>query len=140
MNRERLEQLIRVLREVEDGTTTRPWDMGMWFGPAGGLTYQLTCGTSACAWGHAALDGWFQQQGVEVVQSATGQIPAFKGEFGHRAASRFFDIQQEDSQKLFFTEYYSAELVTPEMVRERVEDLLRDPEGFHLRHNRSEEA
>lgn len=139
MNRERLTQLIRVLREVEDGTATRPWDMGMWFGPPGHGVLRLTCETSACAWGHCAVDGWFQQQGVRVEQGVLYTVPSFRGELGHRAASLFFGIGQEDSRKLFFTEYYTAELVTPEMVRERVEDLLRDPEGFHLRHMKRED-
>lgn len=61
MNRERLEHLITVLKSVPK----QNFHMGFW----GVSEYGNDCGTTCCAFGYAALDPEFQEQGLKMVHT-----------------------------------------------------------------------
>lgn len=79
MHTERMEQLIRVLEEVQ--AARKPFDLRDWAYPCdakGNLLdldgcesdaerEALTCGTACCAIGHAGLDPWMMAQGLRLV-------------------------------------------------------------------------
>lgn len=144
MNVERLTQLIRVLQEVESGKISRPWNMSTWFGQEKEAAKELTCQTAACAWGHAAVDPWFQQQGVGVGNSTKGfnfgaLVPVFDGHQDQDAAENFFEIGELTAEVLFIPESYPTVVVAPYMVRFRIMELLENTADFAERYQTGDE-
>lgn len=78
------------------------------------------CGTSACAAGLACLHLPFQLQGLEL----EGSVPTFEGLTGYAAVGRFFGLAYYESRWLFDPSHYSGREITPQMVADRVRELL----------------
>lgn len=122
MNKERLEQMVTMLRTVpKERFNIAFWD----------------CGTAACAVGHACLNPVFQAQGLTIAETGFGDfVPHVKDGGGHirrswDAVNTFFGINDETSTHLFCGHAYQSATadaddveVTPDMVADRIVELL----------------
>lgn len=144
MNRERLELMVTLLKEVEAGTwepstglgldalpcSTHLFDMVDWYDPV-----RPDCGFAACAVGHACLDARFNQLGLFLQWDGPGQshAPAYidKGR-QHRswaAVGRFFDLTPTQEDYLFDGDKYAYDKKqSPAAVRQRIEQALANEE------------
>lgn len=156
-NTERLNHLIEVLhlvQDVQDAEGRKIFDMQDWlhgdFGvreailtspPEARLDQILhTCGTSACAVGHAALDPWFNDQGLGLDRNGRPYYTfvdesGFHSELGWDAVASFFGLDLDTTHDLFMEEFYREESecdehgnplvdVQPQEVIDRVKALL----------------
>jgi hypothetical protein len=118
MNKERLLKTAELLARyaLEDNPDVA-FNMATW----ATINYSAPlCGTSACAVGLAALDPWFQDQGLELISgswrihtraelvavlekksSSLRLVPGFNGKFNHYAVKDFYDLNMEEVQFLF---------------------------------------
>ena len=149
MNRERLELMVTLLKEVEAGTwepsgspTTlagvvvplaeRPghrFDMIDWLD-----NVRPDCGFAACAVGHACLDARFNALGLCMLWNGPGQShhPFFvvKGQahLSWAAVGRFFDLTPTQEDYLFDGDKYAYDKKKdPAAVRLRIEATLNPP-------------
>jgi hypothetical protein len=140
MNRERLEQAIRVLEAVHPSE----FYIDHWYRKCDKdlsdptLLARLTtregntCGFVACAVGHMALDPWFNSQGLTLGRdSHSFAWPVVAGiEAGYPELATFFGIAENDARNLFSSHRYSEkqfaslEEVTPDHVAERIKRIL----------------
>jgi hypothetical protein len=115
MNRERLQQMVTMLRELPE----EQFDLADW-----------QCGTTACAVGHACLHPWFNDQGlmllVEIGDDAPS--PSYQGSFGWSAVEEFFDLSAVDAEYLFYRFNYPnwGDFTTAADVADRIELRLQD--------------
>jgi hypothetical protein len=86
---ERLENLLRVLRNLTPHQRRKHWDMNTW-------GYNTECGTVACAAGHAGLDPWFRRRGF-VLQPAASVDDIVTCSFPGLTPSKFFGTIMSDS-------------------------------------------
>lgn len=122
MNRERMENLARVLRDVKG--KTKPFDMGIWGDPH-------SCGTAACAAGWTMRDPWFRSQGL--IPTGLSHIdrtaPRYDGDTHFFALEEFFEIGEKETRLLFSPDIEGDSLVgkdlSIEAVLARVEEMLR---------------
>lgn len=81
------------------------------------------CGTSACAVGLACLLPEFQAEGLMFYS-----YPVYRTERGYfenwEAVRKFFDLDEEDTERLFMASYYDTLHPTREQVADRIEELL----------------
>ncbi len=132
---ERLNQLVRVLREVRD--EKRLFSLFTW------VTTDLTlldikfpegaCGTVSCAVGWAAQDPWFRRRGFSLGKNYVGRIyPQYKShkeiEFEWDAVEAFFNITNNTAYDLFSETEYPYDY-TIETVIERVETYIAETYG-----------
>ena len=131
MNRQRLLQLVRVLRAV--AANGQPMNLTGWTLPIHvrpGDENSAVCGTSCCAVGWAALDPWFQEQGL-VLKAYDGSVddhvrvddvatlirvhgnsrcgcpyPHHQDDRGYGAVATFFDIEHAMSVIIFAPDKY----------------------------------
>jgi len=91
----------------------------------------LSCGTVACAVGHAALIPEFQALGLKLVRdvtpepSAFGAMPFFDGKVGWAAVHAFFDIDQDWADYLFMRTHYEGS-PSPLQVAVRIREVIAD--------------
>lgn len=125
MNIARLQHLIALLRDIPDEN----FDIRFWYNnfdssalpdnnddddvnvlKANRATQVVTCDTTACALGWAALDPQFNREGLVPLIHNGELIPHFKdtGGEGVHAAAKFFDITVADALRLFGGEYRRA--------------------------------
>ena len=146
MNRERLQLMVTLLKEVEAGTwepsgTTlghqplplpnRPghrFDMIDWFD-----NVRTDCGFAACAVGHACLDERFNREGLLLKFNGPGQshhpMYSHKGNtyLSWVAVSLFFDLRMMETDHLFDGDKYPYDQKKdPAAVRQRIEAFLAD--------------
>lgn len=127
--KERLEQVIRVLEEIEvkvnDDDPSVNFDMSHWcefytFASANGK--QHDCGTSACAIGWAAQDEWFNNRGLRL----DDDIPQYYTGSPHgsiwRELSNFFRISQDHVTDLFTGDIHDK----PRDVSARIEHYIEE--------------
>lgn len=136
MNRDRLNHLITVLKQIE--AEDRPFDMWSWAHQED----EHPCGTAACALGWASLDPKFNAAGLELVaEFEDGRLvsftsigndddpdqvfPRFQGRNGFDAGALFFDISYEESTFLFDPSSYDTGEPTPADVISHIEVLLK---------------
>lgn len=113
MNRERLQQMVTMLRDLSP-VHHKGFDISDWH-----------CGTSACAVGHACLTPSFQVQGLELQYDGSGWMPAFDGETSWYAVEKFFDLSEKDAEHLFYrTSYDTSYDTTANEVADRIEEFL----------------
>lgn len=154
MNVEALQQMIRVLEQVEnDPKLSTSFNLDNWTENAASpkwtnalsniaegnadasLQVVADCGTSACACGFAALDPWFRQRGLRFeLDGHDSEIHLYDkdGEFlfhGWWAIKSFFAISMRTAEHLFSSRQYEAgaqdpALILPRMVIERIQALL----------------
>jgi len=111
----RMANLVKLLRTVSpDHFDLRDWISGDTLTDKRKMLHQLymsspypefSCGTTACACGHAALHPWFKKQGLML--SAQGW-PFYKGKMGFRAIEEFFQIDSILADELFGHMAYSS--------------------------------
>lgn len=107
MNRERLQQMVTMLRELPEET----FNLDAW-----------TCGTSACAVGWACVNPVFTEQGLK--RRHTG-APEFMGLSSWDAVEAFFELKMHQSSYLFdICEYPKEAGTTPDEVADRIESFL----------------
>lgn len=139
MNRERMQLMHDMLREVEAGTwrpappegtnvaaTVPRFNLSIWSGVLPG-----NCGFSACAVGHACLDPRFNAQGLALSgrEHWLSGVPVFKGSQSWWAVEDFFDIQPTLAHELFDPLFYDDVedgAITPGQVADRIATLLRE--------------
>lgn len=154
MNRERLEMLIALLRDVEKRQL--PFDMERWLGKSEPL-----CGTAACALGYAALDPSFRALGLRLEYAdigTTGVVtsieqfnvlaqnitltiyPVYAGSSGFEAGMAFFDVNDDASSHMFDPAYYVGnEQITPSDVIEHVEEVIANGGIMYITHDEYDE-
>lgn len=143
MNRERLELMVTMLEEIENGTWKptagsgvceyfglrepgdRPkFDLGVWISTEEDCP---TCGTVACAMGHACLDKRFTDLGLYLhpnIAAPAVDLPDSEfGEIGFAATAIFFGISSSSAQDLFAPQRYASKQ-SPEAVRGRITHML----------------
>ncbi len=134
---ERLNQLVRVLREVRD--ENRFFNLNVWARKNCNTTVETdlpegVCKTVACAIGWAAQDPWFRRRGFCLVNknSLGDWYPRFKfrGETktSWSAINAFFDTTTYTSDKLFSGREYPSDY-TIETVIDRVETYIKNRYG-----------
>lgn len=118
MNRERLEQMVVMLRAI----SKESFDIETW-----------SCGTASCAVGHACVSPVFQAQGLNLFDcGGSGEFgPKYGEKLGWRAAQSFFEIDSVTADHLFLGDAYQSTShgaeeieVTPNMVADRIAELL----------------
>jgi hypothetical protein len=115
MNRERLQQMVTMLRglppEGEVGFCLEVWN----------------CGTSACAVGHACVRPEFIEQGL--IWDGDRRDPVFEGRAGWAAVERFFDLEALKAEHLFADwRYPTGGETTADQVADRIELFLQSAE------------
>lgn len=120
MHRERLENVVRVLRSLPPEA---PFNLLSWVGDldresddwdseynepifhteslpltAEPMMIPHNCGASACACGYAGLDPWFREQGFCTTPSGTVTFSGFQS---WEAVQAFFDINMREANYLF---------------------------------------
>jgi hypothetical protein len=119
MNRERLEQMVAMLRELPPET----FNLTNW-----------QCGTTACAVGHACLNPVFKEQGLNLRIDENGVTPAFEGALGWFAVEKFFGLNEERANHFFHRwEYPNLGKTTAAEVADRIESFLQNAEGSNER-------
>lgn len=130
MNIERMQQMIRVLKQVRANTKlAEHFSLSSWIClESGFVTYDslfgtmqqairehkdpldvvVECGTTACACGFAGMDPWFREQGFkfDFVNDRRGTI-YFHQASGWEAVTSFFGLSYEEAAQLFYQESYS---------------------------------
>ena len=139
MNRERLELMVTLLKEVEAGTweptgTTlghlplarllphgADFDLNVWI-----TEIDSDCGFIACAIGHACMDARFNEQGLCLFWREGVKTPIYNAEHEEwYAVHEFFDLNPETAWPLFDPNRYPADQRRdPAAVRQRIEKLL----------------
>jgi len=109
---ERLEQVIRVLKELKP---EKKFGIHTW----------MTCGTKACACGWAGSDPWFMERGFKTRRrDGVAEYNIFYDiHEGREAAQVFFGISRVDFSHLFLSAWYDAD-VTKEDVISRIERFI----------------
>lgn len=87
MTIERLEQVVRVLKEL---SPEKKFSLHYWI-----------LNSCACAIGHAASDSWFNRRGLRIVKNGYGYWPEYKRFGGFEAAKAFFGLDAADIEQLF---------------------------------------
>ena len=128
-NIQAFEQVIRVLREVEEKNLM--FDLDHWFLPSTEIAKlprdernhiaEAPCGTHACAIGWCTMDKWFQDRGLRMLV-ATGAMPVphFAFKTGTAALKSFFSVGNEIVEAVFMPDGYPQRgVVTAGMVADK---------------------
>lgn len=143
--RKRLTHMLRVLEALPP---EQHFDLELWAGfvDKKGITstdrdhLPEPCGTTACACGYAALDPWFQKQGLTLHDKDTEEkianVKAFNASlktavqydlrFRHTAPCDFFGITNEAFDALFLADSYAQP--TRHNVIRRIRGVLNKPD------------
>lgn len=79
-----------------------------------------SCGTVACAAGHACMMPEFRRAGFRLTEDGW---PIYRGEEHFHACSKFFGITVDESLELFSPNYYKNS-PTPKQVAKRIRTLV----------------
>lgn len=125
MNKRRLLKLADLLEADAKNRKGIKFDLSVW-GEVGDADEPLSCGTTACAMGLAALSGSFMRAGLQHRISCGILEIGFNGDWDSiRAAQELFDISREDAKDLFV--HYSRLKTTSGAAGERaVAKRIRD--------------
>ena len=136
MNKDRLLRLVNLLREDAANPNGAKFDLGTW-GESSDAEPRLSCGTTACAMGLAAISGIFKDEGLTFsVHPEVGingeDVNDIKVEYDHRsgftAAALFFDISGTDARYLFAPDSYRGSIPVgkegEELVAARIEAFI----------------
>ncbi len=131
--RERFEQVLRVLREVEARQNPEEFDLMVWYDKGG---RDKTCGSCACAIGHCCQDSWFQKEGLTLEGGCSelgsfSLYPTFNDFEEWEAVQTFFDIDSWTANILFREGFYpeNEERTSVKEVIERIESFLKAAES-----------
>jgi hypothetical protein len=114
MHRDRLEILAAYLTTIPAET----FDINSW-----------TCGTTACAWGHACDIPEFKELGLKWERVApcydNTPVPGFQGFKAFAAAAVFFDVSVSTTTLMFSREAYPDDVaVTAADVSNRIREII----------------
>lgn len=139
MNKRRLLKLADLLEADAANKKGVKFDLGEWATKAGGRGFDskdepvpVSCHTSACAMGLAAISGAFKRAGLSYEftysswHSSYVLVPTFDGEGGFDAASKLFDIDWNTARHLFDPQYYrkTKGAVAERAVARRIRKLV----------------
>ena len=117
MNRERLQQMVTMLRELPvDGMIG--FDLANWYDA------DHPCGTAACAVGHACLNPVFNAQGLTLDRGILFESPKFGDSHGWDAVEVFFGLEPSDAKFFFCEDSYEERAPTAVQVADRVERFM----------------
>jgi hypothetical protein len=127
VNKQRLLKLADLLETDAKNKNGVKFDLTTW-GQVSDSTKPVSCGTSACAMGLAALSGAFKKQGLQYEVGGTGYLHVgINGEWGgFYAAQKLFDISGDEAEWLFDVDGYGAAEVTGAKGEHNVAKRLRD--------------
>jgi hypothetical protein len=128
---ERLEQI------ADDSQHPRKFDMMVWYEdlptPQRNVGQRILdffrrkidCKTAACAFGEACLMPEFQQEGLKLGRTSSGDyLPAYDGFITFEAAAKFFDIGGTKAITLFSPDSYVGGKPSPREVAFRIRELV----------------
>jgi hypothetical protein len=139
MNKRRLLKLADLLEADAANKKGVKFDLNDWAKPADGRRFfegdervPVSCNTSACAMGLAAISGAFKRSGLKyelqenVWTGGFSLVPTFNGKSGFDAAEALFEISSLTAEYLFDSDYYAksrgahAELAVAARIRKLV--------------------
>ena len=83
-----------------------------------------SCGTAACALGHAAMIPSFRRAGLKLSESSSRE-PEHNGVHGYLAGASFFGIDYWQSDWIFNPMWYRANHPTRFEVAKRIRDVIK---------------
>lgn len=119
MNTRRLMMTANLLRNLPAARLVNPklpteFEMNVW-----------SCGTAACAVGHAMYDKAHQEEGLSLSRRGLIVEPQYGAAApGFPSVNAFYGIDYAQAKELFFIRSYEPDSVTPEAVAERIEELV----------------
>lgn len=119
---ERLREWADLMRSIQKSEL----DMDDWVSPEDG-----TCGTAACAAGHACRHPAFKFSGLWLspsISTLCARTPAFNNKQGYFAITAFFGIKEEQAHYICQRSRYDKD-PTPEDVARRIEQVIAQIEG-----------
>ena len=146
MNREALEQAVRVLKAAHEAK--KKFDISNWVGERrrrpGARVLEIACTSSACAAGYCGLDPWFIERGF-YLKAADGPLfgklhvdPVYRDDIAFDAVQAFFGSTYSVGQALFHPDGYVDEEHpdddTPPTALDvaiKIEGLLEDGTVYH---------
>lgn len=141
MNKRRLLKLADLLEADARKKVGIKFDLSFW-GSMEMPSKPLSCNTTACAMGLAAISGAFEKEGLSYSLSPSGDIHIqFKDEIGgFRSAELLFGITRECSKWLFDFPFYntakltgrSAELMVARRIRNYVDGSETPPSPLQI--------
>lgn len=132
---ERMQQVVRVLREVRD--QGRLFDLGIWGTdvlensdkdfPEG------SCGTVMCAIGWVGLDPWFRRRGFCSIRDKTHLYAPLYRHQGYmdgswEAVIEFFGMSRDDSYTIFTEGHYDDGYTVDDVIN-KVQGYIQDTYG-----------
>lgn len=150
MHLERLKQMVRVLRTVEQNEQLKnSFDLSDWVADINidadinesylelydntadneqMLTIPHNCGTTACACGYAGLDPWFRKEGFITDETGNVTFGVFES-WG--AVEKFFGLTEVEGVSLF-SRYSYEETITPSDVIVRIAQMIQTEEPEYV--------
>lgn len=154
MNTEALNQLVRVLNQVQNtAELLASFSLSDWMDTNDikaeraedilketphtmeYITIPHKCGATACAVGYAGLDPWFRARGFEtsiygdLQYTYTLQEGGTQSEYNWAAPMKFFDLAEHEAHYLFFDANYRDQAVDgkvePLVVANRIKEFIR---------------
>lgn len=118
MNVERVARTIALLENIaRSPQSRRRFDLNVW-----------SCGTAACAVGHAAQDEWHVKQGLSLVPMAMfggKHTPCYAGLYGFHAVTAFYDVDLFLANYWFGASHY-PNARDPMLVADRMREYLKE--------------
>lgn len=106
MNKRRLLKLAALLEADAKNKNGIRFDLNGWGHADVGSKPSASCGTMACAIGLAVVSGVFKKDGLENRFKRDGIMPMFCGHLEFDAVNLFFDLEPDQSGRLFLCESY----------------------------------
>lgn len=139
MNKRYLRKLASLLEDMPKtgkklALPVKKFDMEYWYENSAG------CGSTACAFGVAALHPYFRSKGLKTSDETSiengvmcySTDPVYKGEHYFAAAAKFFELTDTEAQYLFSSDAYGIRK-GPKTVAKRLRDFAdngMDPKHF----------
>lgn len=128
MNKKRLLKLADLLEADAKNRKGIKFDLGTWGYVDDDSKGLVSCGTTACAMGLAAISGAFKRQGLSHKLEGNYIVVMHDGkEGGFSAACNLFGIEYYEARSLFDSEHYPMDVETVGAAGERyVAKRIRD--------------
>jgi hypothetical protein len=113
---------VKRLLKLADYLATVPrrrFNIGTW-------VEENTCGTTACALGHAGLMPSFRKAGLRSEPDEFGGDVFFEGQRSEEAGAAFFGLTYEEASYLFMPWNYAATKRGPKSVAQRIRTMVKN--------------